>query len=101
MHCDRVLLIAVQLPGGRINHRCNLLQVGFTGLGIMGLPMAKNPLKAGNAMCVYDIGPAAAKEMQELGAVVASSPREVAEKSEFVMTMLPDAPDVGFRLSSG
>ena len=69
-------------------------KVGFIGLGIMGLPMAKNLLKAGNAMCVYDINPVATREAQDLGAVIASAPREVAEKSDFVMTMLPDAPDV-------
>jgi 2-hydroxy-3-oxopropionate reductase len=68
--------------------------VGFIGLGIMGMPMAKNLLKAGNSMYVYDINPAASKEMQGLGAEVAAAPREVAEKAEFVMTMLPDAPDV-------
>jgi 2-hydroxy-3-oxopropionate reductase len=69
-------------------------KVGFIGLGIMGMPMAKNLLKAGNTMCVYDISPKATKEMEQLGAKIASTPREVAEFSEFVMTMLPDAPHV-------
>ena len=69
-------------------------KVGFIGLGIMGMPMAKNLLKAGNTLCVYDINPKATKEMQDLGARIAPTPREVAKVSDFVMTMLPDAPDV-------
>jgi len=69
-------------------------RIGFIGLGIMGMPMAKNLLKAGNAMCVYDVNSKATKEMQDLGAVTAATPREVAEVSDFVVTMLPDAPDV-------
>jgi 2-hydroxy-3-oxopropionate reductase len=69
-------------------------KVGFIGLGIMGMPMAKNLLNAGNTMCVYDINPAANKEMQDIGAAVAETPRDVAAASDFVMTMLPDAPDV-------
>jgi len=69
-------------------------KIGFIGLGTMGLPMAKNLLKAGNTLCVYDINPQAQKEMKELGAVIAATPGEAAQASDFVVTMLPDAPDV-------
>ncbi len=69
-------------------------RVGFIGLGTMGMPMAKNLLKAGNIMVVYDINQDAVKEMQAMGAEAVLTPREVAEKSDFVFTMLPDAPDV-------
>ena len=69
-------------------------RVGFIGLGIMGMPMAKNLLQAGNAMCVYDINTEANREMEKLGASIAATPREVAQASDFVLTMLPDAPDV-------
>ena len=69
-------------------------KVGFIGLGIMGMPMAKNLMNAGNTMCVYDINPAANREMQDLGATIAETPRDVAAASDFVMTMLPDTPDV-------
>ncbi len=69
-------------------------KIGFIGLGIMGMPMAKNLLKTGNTICVYDINSAAKEEMQNLGAAVALTPSEVAASSDFVVTMLPDAPDV-------
>ena len=70
------------------------MRIGFIGLGIMGKPMAKNLLKAGHSLTVFDI---AAKNMDELvaaGASAAVSCREVAEKSELVITMLPNSPHV-------
>jgi 4-hydroxybutyrate dehydrogenase/sulfolactaldehyde 3-reductase len=60
----------------------------------MGAPMARNILKKGHGLTVYDLNPGAAQRLVEAGAKAASSPREVAEKSEVVITMLPDAPDV-------
>ena len=68
--------------------------IGFIGLGIMGMPMAKNLMKKGNSMCVYDINPKSIEEMQKLGAKVVTTPSEVATASDFVLTMLPDTPDV-------
>ncbi|MBZ9702817.1 MULTISPECIES: NAD(P)-dependent oxidoreductase [unclassified Mesorhizobium] len=71
-----------------------MTSVGFVGLGTMGAPMARNVLKAGHALTVFDLNPVAVKKLVEAGARAAASPREVAQQSEIVITMLPDAPDV-------
>lgn len=68
--------------------------VGFIGLGLMGKPMASRLLKAGYRLVVHNRSPKPVEELVALGALPASSPREVAEQSEFVITMLPDNPDV-------
>ena len=68
--------------------------VGFIGLGIMGKPMAKNLIEAGHELVVYNRTPKKAEELAGAGAVVAASPREVAEHSDVVVTMLPDSPQV-------
>jgi len=59
----------------------------------MGKPMAKNLLKAGYHLIVHDINPIQVEELVKLGAEKADSPAEVAEKSDVVITMLPDSPD--------
>jgi 2-hydroxy-3-oxopropionate reductase len=69
-------------------------KIGFVGLGIMGKPMSKNLIKAGHELTVYDVVDAPLKELEKEGAKVAHSAREVAEKSDLVITMLPDSPDV-------
>ncbi len=69
-------------------------KIGFIGLGIMGKPMAKNLLKAGYPLTVYDIVPDKAEEVVEAGAKASSSSKEVAEKSEVIITMLPNSPEV-------
>ncbi len=69
-------------------------RVGFIGLGIMGKPMAANLLDAGYALTVHNRSPEAVEELRARGAVGAGSPREVAEASDVVITMLPDSPDV-------
>ncbi|MGD8501932.1 MAG: 2-hydroxy-3-oxopropionate reductase [Phycisphaerales bacterium] len=69
-------------------------KIGFIGLGIMGKPMAKNLLKAGYPLTVYDIVPDRIDDVVEAGAKAGSSSKEVAEKSEVVITMLPNSPDV-------
>lgn len=68
--------------------------IGFIGLGIMGKPMSKHLLDAGYAVVVHDINRNAVKEIVASGASEAFSPREVAEKSDSLITMLPDSPDV-------
>jgi 2-hydroxy-3-oxopropionate reductase len=70
------------------------LTIGFIGLGIMGKPMARNLLKAGYSLTVYNRSRAAADELSKEGAERAGSSKEVAERSEVVITMLPDSPDV-------
>ncbi|HYZ06618.1 MAG TPA: 2-hydroxy-3-oxopropionate reductase [Rubrobacter sp.] len=69
-------------------------KVGFIGLGIMGKPMAKNLMEAGYEMVLYNRTLEKAEELAEDGAEVAANPREVAENSDIVVTMLPDSPDV-------
>jgi 2-hydroxy-3-oxopropionate reductase len=68
--------------------------IGFIGLGIMGKPMARNLLKAGYPLVVHNRSQAAIDELVAAGATAATSPREVAARSDVVITMLPDSPDV-------
>jgi 2-hydroxy-3-oxopropionate reductase len=69
-------------------------RIGFIGLGIMGKPMSKNLIKAGHDLTVYDVVDAPVRELEKVGAKVAHSSKEVAEKSDLIITMLPDSPDV-------
>jgi len=69
-------------------------KIGFVGTGIMGKPMVKNLLKAGYPVLCYDIVPEPLKELAAAGAALAASNKEVAEKSEVVVTMLPNSPHV-------
>jgi 2-hydroxy-3-oxopropionate reductase len=68
--------------------------IGFIGLGIMGKPMARNLMKAGYALVVHNRSRAAVEELREETAQTAETAKEVAERSEIVITMLPDSPDV-------
>jgi 2-hydroxy-3-oxopropionate reductase len=68
--------------------------IGFIGLGIMGKPMARNLMKAGYKLVVYNRSQAPMKELAADGATGADSPKAVAEQSDVVITMLPDSPQV-------
>ena len=68
-------------------------RIGFVGLGIMGKPMAKNLLKAGYSLTVYDIIGTNLEEVVNEGATGASSSKEVASNSDKIITMLPDSAD--------
>jgi 2-hydroxy-3-oxopropionate reductase len=68
--------------------------VGFIGLGVMGKPMAQNLLKAGYKLVVHSRSRPPVDELATAGAETAGSPGEVAGKSEVIITMLPDSPDV-------
>jgi len=70
------------------------MKTGFIGLGIMGKPMAKNLLKAGYRLVVFDTNAAPMKELEAAGAETAASSKEVAEKCDVVVTMLPNSPHV-------
>lgn len=70
------------------------MHIGFIGLGIMGKPMAKNLLKAGHTLVVYDIVDAPVKELVAAGATACSSPRDAAAQNDLVITMLPNSPHV-------
>jgi 2-hydroxy-3-oxopropionate reductase len=68
--------------------------IGFIGLGLMGKPMSHNLLKAGYQLSVYNRSAPAVNELVRAGASAAASPREIAERCDIVITMLPDTPDV-------
>ena len=67
------------------------MKIGFIGLGIMGKQMSRNLLKAGFELIVYDIDETAVKIIEKAGAKPASSPKEVAQNSDVIITMLPKA----------
>ena len=69
-------------------------KIGFVGLGIMGKPMSKNLIRAGHELVVFDVVDEHIRELEKAGALVAHSSKEVAEKSDLVISMLPDSPDV-------
>jgi 2-hydroxy-3-oxopropionate reductase len=69
-------------------------KIGFIGLGIMGKPMAKNLLKAGYSLVVFDVAAERMAEVVAAGAKAAGSSRQVAEQSDVVITMLPNTPEV-------
>jgi 2-hydroxy-3-oxopropionate reductase len=68
--------------------------IGFIGLGVMGDPMARNLLDAGHSLVVHSRSPGPVEALAEADAEIASGPREVAERSDIVITMLPDSPAV-------
>ena len=72
----------------------NKPSVGFIGLGIMGLPMAGHILKSGYPLTVYNRTRSKTRSLEAEGAAVAASPREVAENSRMIITMVSDSPDV-------
>jgi len=72
----------------------SVYNIGFVGLGIMGGPMCRNLLKAGHKLVVFDVVPALVERVAGYGASAGDSARGVAERSEIVITMLPDGPEV-------
>ena len=72
----------------------SLPTIGFIGLGIMGKPMARNLIKAGYSVVVLNRSRGPVDELAAEGAQPAATPREVAQRSDVVITMLPDSPDV-------
>ncbi len=69
-------------------------RIGFIGLGIMGKPMSRHLLQAGYVVVAHNRSRESAAELTDAGAREAHSPKEVAENSDIVVTMLPDSPDV-------
>jgi len=69
-------------------------RVGFVGTGIMGAPMARNALKAGFPVTVTNRTLTRAEPLAKDGATVVKTPREVAERSDIVVTMVPNTPHV-------
>lgn len=71
-----------------------MAQIGFIGLGIMGKPMARNLIRAGHSLGVYDLAAGSVAELVAEGATAGKSAAETAAKSDIIITMLPDGPDV-------
>ncbi len=69
-------------------------RVGFVGLGIMGTPMARNAIKVGFPVTVTNRTISRAEALAKDGATVVRTPREVAERSDIVVTMVTSSPDV-------
>jgi 2-hydroxy-3-oxopropionate reductase len=69
------------------------MKIGFIGLGIMGRPMAGHLLAGGHTLLLHSRS-GAPRELIDKGAPACGSGREVAEKAEIVITMVPDTADV-------
>lgn len=66
------------------------MKVGFIGLGTMGSGMARNLVKAGHSLVVYNRTRSRVEELRAMGAVVAGTPGEAATGVEVLITMLAD-----------
>jgi 2-hydroxy-3-oxopropionate reductase len=69
-------------------------KIGLVGLGVMGKPMAKNLVKNGYSIVVFDIKPEPVEELVSLGAESRPTPSAVAADCDIVITMLPNSPHV-------
>ncbi len=69
------------------------MNIGFIGLGIMGRPMAGHLIDAGHTVHLNRIKPVS-QELVDKGGIAVETPRAVAEKSDVVILMVPDTPDV-------
>ena len=70
------------------------MKIAFIGLGHMGAPMARNLLKAGHTLSVFDLVPGNVEALASLGASAAASARAAAGQGDLVITMLPSSPHV-------
>ncbi len=70
------------------------MKIGFIGLGNMGNPMARNLVKAGHELAVYDVFPEAIKKLVAVGAKAAAAAADTAKNAAVVITMLPSSPHV-------
>jgi 2-hydroxy-3-oxopropionate reductase len=70
-----------------------MAKIGFIGLGIMGRPMAGHLLEGGHELFVHTRR-APPKELIDKGAVACASGKDLAEKAEVIILMVPDTPDV-------
>jgi 2-hydroxy-3-oxopropionate reductase len=69
------------------------MNVGFVGLGIMGKPMALNLIKGGHTLYLNSRS-GVPQELTEAGGTACASAKEVAQKADVIITMVPDTPDV-------
>src|SRR5438128_5970249 len=68
------------------------MNIGFIGLGNMGLPVARHLLQAGHKLTVYNRTRARADQLKQLNPVVADSPGAAARGAEVLVTMVADDP---------
>src|SRR5947208_9961933 len=69
------------------------MKVGFIGLGIMGSPMAANLIKGGHQLFLFSI-PSIPQSLVDAGGSARTNGKEVAQKSDMIITMVPDTPHV-------
>src|SRR5690606_35149006 len=69
------------------------MNIGFIGLGVMGLPMAANLVAEGHSLRVHRVKERS-RSLLDAGAIAADSPADAAAGAEVVILMLPDSPDV-------
>jgi 2-hydroxy-3-oxopropionate reductase len=72
-------------------------KIGFVGLGIMGTPMAGHLITGGHTLYAYDLRPLP-QALIDQGAVACASAKEVAQRADVVITMVPDTPHVAAAL---
>jgi 3-hydroxyisobutyrate dehydrogenase len=70
------------------------MKIAFIGLGNMGAPMARNLLKAGHHLHLFDLNTAILNELAALGGRISESPKHAVQGAELVITMLPAAAHV-------
>jgi 3-hydroxyisobutyrate dehydrogenase len=70
------------------------MKIAFVGLGHMGAPMARNLLKAGHSLVVFDVVQSQVEALKAVGATAAKSAKDCAAQGELVITMLPSSPHV-------
>jgi 2-hydroxy-3-oxopropionate reductase len=70
-----------------------MANVGFIGLGIMGTPMAGHLIKGGHQVFVFSI-PSIPQSVVDAGGKACASGKEVAQKADIIVTMVPDTPHV-------
>ena len=69
------------------------MKVGFIGLGIMGSPMAANLIKGGHQLFLFSI-PSIPQSLVDAGGSACANGKEVAQKADVIITMVPDTPHV-------
>ncbi|OCB28865.1 oxidoreductase [Mycobacterium malmoense] len=76
------------------------MEVGFIGLGNMGFPMARRLIQEGHDVVAFDTRAGALERIVAVGALPASSPKEVADRTETVLASLP-APRASLEVATG
>lgn len=70
-----------------------MVNIGFIGLGIMGKPMAGHLIQGGHTLFLHTRS-GVTEDMVVMGGIVCDTPKEVAQQTDIIITMLPDTPDV-------